>query len=137
MGVGKKLTMFCAGGAAYVCLELLWRGRSHSSMFLAGGSCFMLLGRLGRCIKDPILRCIGSAAVITLVELIVGLLFNRRYKVWDYRAVPLNFKGQICLPYFLLWMPVGQLGIWIYKKFDSFLQLFTQKPLDKQGFLLV
>ena len=131
MGLGKKLTMFCAGGAAYVCLELLWRGRSHGSMFLAGGSCFLLLGRLGRWIKDPILRCISAAGVITLVELLAGFIFNRRYKVWDYRTVPLNFKGQICFPFFLLWIPLGQLGIWIYKKIDSFLLSFTQKPLDK------
>ena len=39
---------FLVGGFGYVALELLWRGRSHASMFLAGGICFLLLGGLNR-----------------------------------------------------------------------------------------
>ena len=131
MGLGKKLTMFCAGGAAYVGLELLWRGRSHGSMFLAGGSSFMLLGKLGRATEKPMLRAFGGAGIITATELAAGLLFNRSYTVWDYRNMPLNLRGQICLPYSLLWIPVGQAGIWIYDQFDRILFKITQKTLDK------
>ena len=43
----KNCALFVLGGAGYVGLELAWRGRSHISMFLAGGVCFLLLGRLG------------------------------------------------------------------------------------------
>ncbi len=131
MGLGKKLALFCAGGLGYVGLELLWRGRSHSSMFLAGGSSFLLLGRLGKATERPVLRALGGAGIITGVELTAGLLFNRSYGVWDYRLLPYNLKGQICLPYSLLWVPVGQAGIWIYGKIDGLFPEKQQKTLDK------
>ena len=131
MGFGRKMTLFCAGGAIYVALELLWRGRSHGSMFLAGGSSFMLLGKVGQATKNPGLRALGGAGAITAVEFAAGFLFNRSYRVWDYRNMPYNLKGQICLPFSLLWVSLGQVGMWIYEKFDRFLFKITQKPLDK------
>ena len=117
MGKLRKLVMFLIGGLGYVGLELLWRGRSHGSMFLAGGTCFLLLGRqkaVGRW-----RRGLQGAATITLVELAVGLLFNRSYQVWDYRHLPLNFLGQICLPYSLLWIPVSLGAIRLYRQLDK------------------
>ena len=47
MKIAKNLVVFVVGGAAYVTLELLWRGRSHVSMFAAGGLCLLLVGPLG------------------------------------------------------------------------------------------
>ena len=38
--------LLLAGGSVYVCIELLWRGRSHGSMFLCGGLCTVLIGML-------------------------------------------------------------------------------------------
>jgi len=49
--------------------------------------------------------------MITAVELGVGLLVNRDYRVWDYRGLPMNYRGQICLPFSLLWIPVSALGM--------------------------
>ena len=109
MTILQMLSQFLLGGFGYVGLELLWRGRSHYSMFLAGGICFLLLGKLNR-VKPRIsmpLRCLAGAGVITAVELIAGLIFNRQYQVWDYRHAPFNFLGQICLPFTLLWIPVS------------------------------
>ena len=55
-------------------LEYLWRGRSHGSMFLAGGTCFLLLGKLMR--QEPKLplipRVLLGSVVITAVELAAG-----------------------------------------------------------------
>ena len=115
MGLIKKTALFTFGGAAYVGLEFLWRGRSHGSMFLAGGSCFVLLGRLQkRRIKLP-LRALAGAGIITGVELLTGLVFNRDHSVWDYRNQPFQFKGQICLPYSLLWMPLSLGAMELYR----------------------
>lgn len=116
MKKGKDLLLFCLGGAGYVGLEMLWRGRSHGSMFLAGGSCFMLLGNLRNKLRrlDVPARAAACSAVITAVELMTGLVFNRDYGVWDYRDLPLNFLGQICLPFSLLWMPLGVAGMELY-----------------------
>ena len=105
MDILKKTALGCLGGGAYVGLELLWRGRSHGSMFAAGGICFLLLGQVRR--SPSLLRPMLGAAVITGVELVTGLLVNRRYQVWDYRHCPGNFKGQICPVYTLLWMPLS------------------------------
>ena len=102
-------------------LELLWRGWSHGSMFLAGGSCFLLLGKLNR--TKPRLplaaRAVAGAGIITMVEYTAGLLFNRNYTVWDYRNVPMNVHGQVCLPFCLLWMPIGIFAMWLYDILDK------------------
>lgn len=103
------MMLFCAGGSAYVGLELLWRGWSHGSMFLAGGTCFLLIGQLNQVQpRLPLLpRAVMGAVVITSVELLTGLLVNRDYSVWDYRDMPGNFHGQVCLPFFFLWIPLS------------------------------
>ena len=118
MKIPKTLGLFCLGGGAYVALELLWRGRSHYSMFLAGGTCFLLLGILRRAkLPLPVKAGLGALS-ITAVELVAGWIFNRDYSVWDYRNTPFNFLGQICLPYSLLWMPVGLAGAEFYRLLD-------------------
>lgn len=116
MRFAQKGAMFLLGGVGYVTLEFLWRGRSHVSMFLAGGTCFLLLGQLNHVrpqLSFPI-RCVVGAGVITAVELAAGLLANREYHVWDYRSLPMNFHGQICLPYSLLWIPVSFGALFLY-----------------------
>ena len=116
MGLLKKLFLFTFGGCAYVTLELLWRGRSHGSMFFAGGSCFMLLGKLHHTepkLPIPAQAAVGSG-IITGVELLTGLLVNRDYGVWDYRKMPMNYHGQVCLPYSLLWIPVSLCAMVLY-----------------------
>lgn len=114
----RKIVLFLLGGTGYVGLELLWRGRSHISMFAAGGICFLLLGRLQRKSVSPAVKCIAGAAVITAVELAVGLAVNRQYQVWDYRQMPMNFLGQICLPFSLLWIPVSFGAMMLYGVLD-------------------
>ena len=99
--------LFLVGGFGYVGLELLWRGRSHISMFLAGGLCFLLLGLLDRTRLSFSAKCLLGAVIITAVELLAGLLSNRDHQVWDYRQMPFNFLGQVCLSYSLLWIPVS------------------------------
>lgn len=103
--------LFAIGGGAYVLLELLYRGRSHWTMFVLGGGCFLALGRLSR---FPVgTRMVLGSAVCTAGELAVGLTFNRDYRIWDYRALPFNYRGQICLLFSLIWMgltlPAGAL----------------------------
>ena len=120
MGILRKISLFALGGGSYVGLEMLWRGRSHTSMFVAGGLCFLLLGRLSRAkskLSLPV-RCVAGAGIITAVELVAGLLCNREYRVWDYRQVPMNFMGQICLPYSLLWIPVSLGAMALYDLAD-------------------
>ena len=109
----KQMILFCVGGGAYVGLELLWRGRSHGSMFAAGGTCFLLIGHLNHVRpRLPLpLRTLAGAGIITMVELAAGLLVNRNFAVWDYRDQTGNFLGQICPLFTVLWIPVSLLAL--------------------------
>ena len=111
----KKVVLFAVGGGSYVGLEFLWRGRSHGSMFLAGGSCFLLLGALSRKKLSLPVKSAAGTGIITAVELLTGLIFNRDHSVWDYRDMPLHFRGQICLPYMLLWAPLSLGAMALYR----------------------
>ena len=115
--MSKKAYLFTIGGGVYVSLELLWRGRSHWTMFVLGGGCFLAVGELGKG-WPRLLRAAAGSGVCTLGELVTGLIFNRDYSVWDYRGVPGNFLGQICLPFSLLWMPLSLLGAELYGFLD-------------------
>lgn len=101
----EKMLSFAAGFAAYPLLELLWRGRTHWSMALAGGLATALLYPM----RKRKHFCLRAALVITLIELLFGIFFNLLLgkKVWDYSDRPLNLWGQICLPYCLLWFLLG------------------------------
>ena len=116
------LTLFLCGGVLYVTIELLWRGWSHYSMFLAGGIGFLLLGRLTKDHLPPWAEVLIGAGIITMIELAAVLLFNREYTVWDYRGAPLNLWGQICLPFTLLWMSVSGFAMWVYTKIEPVLR---------------
>ncbi len=100
--------LFLAGGALYVTLELFWRGRSHPSMFVAGGAVLVLF--YGVFTYFPALslpvKCVLGAVLITAVEFITGAVVNVRLqlKVWDYSALPYNLYGQICLRFSALWL---------------------------------
>ena len=119
MQIVKKAALGCMGGGMYVGLELLWRGRSHISMFAAGGICFLLLGWLRR-FPGPVRIALGPV-VITAVELATGLLVNRDFSVWDYRGSPGNFLGQICPVYSLLWLPVSLAAMALYPRMERLL----------------
>ena len=115
----KKAVLGSIGGGIYVGLELLWRGRSHISMFAAGGICFLLLGKLSR-MRSPARLLLGPL-VVTAVELATGLLVNRDYAVWDYRGNPGNFMGQICPAFTLLWLPLSAAAMAIYPRLERLL----------------
>jgi uncharacterized membrane protein len=101
---------------SYMTLEFLWRGRSHGSMFALGGTCFLLLGTLyKRCRRICLsFKMLIGAIIITTLELLTGLLFNRDYAVWDYRTLPCQFLGQISLVFSLLWVPVSLGAMLLY-----------------------
>lgn len=112
-----EVILFLIGGAVYAWLEILWRGYTHWTMFLLGGACFVIMGMLNE-YKIPWHWCllrqsIVSACVITVFEFVVGCIVNIRlgWQVWDYSDLPLNLCGQICLYYFLLWIPLSMVGI--------------------------
>ncbi len=103
----RYLTLFGCGGFIYVLLEKLTRRRTHYSMFIAGGLALSLIDLLRRrwnaFASKKILQITVGGTLITLIELVIGMLFNKKHRVWDYRTKPMNFKGQICPRFSLLW----------------------------------
>ena len=119
--MGKKAYLFTVGGGLYVSLELLWRRRSHWTMFLLGGGCFVAIGELGKALKHVprAVRAAVGSGVCTAGELLTGMAFNRDFHIWDYRELPGNFRGQICLPFSALWVPLSALAEEIYARLEG------------------
>ena len=128
----KHTILFYIGGMAYMFLEFSWRGRSHGTMFLLGGLCFLVLGQLARHlpVKNLAVKGLAGSAAVTALELVTGLTVNRDYQIWDYRQLPFHFQGQICLPYSLLWIPVCLGAMAIYPLTER-LFYFSQKTSRK------
>lgn len=103
----RYTVFFVVGAVGYGVLELLWRGRTHWSMLIAGGICFMIFSLIAeKCENAPLWsKALLCALCITTVELVFGILFNLilRMRVWDYSKMPYNFLGQICLEFSVLW----------------------------------
>ena len=99
--------VFLIGSCTYSCIELVWRGFTHWTMGLTGGTCFCILYNVYTRFERLSLfrKCAIGSAVITAAEFIVGCIVNLqlRWDVWDYSSLPFNLLGQICPLYTGLW----------------------------------
>ncbi len=116
----KTLGLFTVGGLLYNAIELLWRRRTHVSMFFVGGASFLVIGKIycrfyKKCLT---VRCTLSAIAVTVIEFVSGCILNRRLKlkVWNYENRPLNIKGQVCLLYSVLWGLLSIPAGWLYRQ---------------------
>ncbi len=112
----KEPILFCVGGIAYNVVEVLYRGYTHWTMFVVGGLCFILIGLINEIFSwETALwkqMLIGGAA-ITAVEFVAGCVINLLlgWDVWDYSQLPLNVLGQICVPFYFVWVLLSLVGI--------------------------
>ena len=110
---------FLIGGNAYCAVELIYRARTHYSMFFCSGMAVVILLYIYLSNKrlSPIAFALIASAVITLLEFIFGIVFNIMLKmnVWDYSNVPLNILGQICVPFSLIWLAFGLIIFYLFK----------------------
>ena len=90
--------MAVLGGLAYMGIELLWRGRTHWTMGVLGGVCFVLIGLLDEVQEHPPL---------------VGLVVNRwlGWGVWDYSDMPCNLWGQVCPQFSAAWFGLSFVAV--------------------------
>lgn len=104
----RPLFLISAGGMSYYNFEIFCRGYSHISMFLCGGLSFYSIGLLNEQKKLPLSffsQMLLGSFIITGYEFATGMIVNKllQLKVWDYSNMPLNYQGQICLPFSILW----------------------------------
>lgn len=112
----KHIILFCVGGFVYLGIELFARGYSHISMWLLGGTCFVLIGQINEFVSWdlPLVAQMGiGAVIITVLEFLTGCIVNLwlGLEVWDYSDLPLNLMGQICLPFSAVWFFISALAI--------------------------
>ena len=102
-------------------IEIFWRGYTHWSMFLVGGTCFHLIGKIGSRFRtwNIARKCALCSLAVTAVEYVSGCLFNLRLKlnVWDYSEMPFNLNGQVCLLYTVLWGFLSATAMPLYRFF--------------------
>jgi uncharacterized membrane protein len=119
------VVLFLIGGLLYNLIEICWRGYTHWSMFIVGGTCFHLIGGVQMLLKklSVVWRCAVCSVGITIVEFFSGCLFNLVLKlnVWDYSGFPLNIMGQVCILYTALWAFLSAIGQPLYRHCRSFL----------------
>lgn len=121
--IKHNVVFLATGGIGYAVIELLWRGRTHWSMMLAGGICFLLFSKIAIYFKgySLILKALICAVCVTAVELVFGIVFNIMLDmhVWDYSGIPFNFLGQICPAFSLAWAGLALIFLPIAEKLNE------------------
>ena len=114
--IGKYLFLFFLGAVIYMLMELIWRQRTHWTMGILGGICFIELGLINEIIPWDMqlsVQALIGTILITVNEFISGLIINvwLGWNVWDYSNLPLNIMGQICIPFCIIWICVAIFAI--------------------------
>lgn len=141
----RYFTVFSFGALAYGLIEIMVRGFSHISMGLLGGLTMTLITILNNARRHGfpmIAQLLVTTAFITASELVTGIIINinMQLNVWDYSDMPLNYKGQICLPFVFLWFMLSILGMivdellrWKFFKTEfPHLRFFRSKQLSQR-----
>ena len=128
----KYFLLFTFSGYIYVCIELIFRGHSDITMMFAGSICaipMIVLNNYFTYDIDFLLQLFLCVIFCTIVEFIFGIIFNQNYTIWDYRNMPFNLYGQICLPFSFLWMGIAACIIPLMDWIDCY--IFGYKPETK------
>ena len=124
--VSEYLFLLGAGGTLYYAIEILYRGFSHWSMFLLGGTCFCFFWWQGSslCWKEPLwVQTIRAGIFVTACEFITGIIVNKwlGWDVWDYSNQTVHLFGQICLSFAGFFTILSVFGILLSGKIMHFL----------------
>lgn len=76
-----------------------------------------------------------TALVCTSIDFTAGMICNQDYSVWDYRDMPFNFMGQICLQNSTVYTTACTLLVWVvYPALDKGLR---RMPRDAANMLCI
>lgn len=103
---------------------MLWDWWLHP--FPAEGIAGVLIAGALSPLKDKLLQVTGGRVapalaasflvnqlVCTSIDYLTGMVANRNYELWDYREMPFNFQGQICLQNSLVYTTAATLVAWL------------------------
>lgn len=127
--------VFAFGGAYYCVLELLWRGRTHWTMLLMGGTAVTILYFIfcDRLHMPMLFKCFVCAALVTAAEFICGCIVNLwlGWDVWDYSDRRFNLLGQICPLFSLFWGLLSIPGAYISRILHKLHDITVMKEIGK------
>lgn len=128
----KYILLLTFSGYIYVCMELLFRGRSDITMMFCASICVIPMIYLNNIFTynvDFLLQLLLCSVHATLIEYCFGMIFNTDYHIWDYRNMPFNISGQICLLFSLVW---GLIAFFVIPLMDWIdYHVFNYKPDTK------
>ena len=112
----KHFTAFVIGALIYGMIEISARGFTHITMGLLGGISMIVIHLTNDARRDGLnffVQIFLIAFFITAIEFITGEIVNVRLgmNIWDYSDIPLNFDGQICLPFVGIWLVLSAIGV--------------------------
>ena len=72
-----------------------------------------------------------NMAVCTSIDFLTGMAVNQDYSLWDYRALPFNFMGQVCLQNSLVYSIAATVIVWwVYPAMDALLTRMPRRASD-------
>ena len=72
-----------------------------------------------------------NMAVCTSIDFLTGMAVNQDYSLWDYRALPFNFMGQVCLQNSLVYSIAATIIVWwVYPAMDALLTRLPHRVSD-------
>ena len=95
---------YCAEGVAVVLIAVL----------LTPVKEWLLRRFNGRLLPAVLMSIVVTAVVCTTIDFTCGMICNQNYEVWDYRALPFNFMGQVCLQNSTVYTVAAALILWVF-----------------------
>lgn len=108
------IVIFNVSGLIYILLELLWRGRSHWTMFICAGLCGLVMAAVNDnwldFETDFRIQVFVCALMCSTMEFFFGIVFNGDFSIWDYRGLwgTLHvFGDQVNILFFGVWILIS------------------------------
>lgn len=94
---------FTAEGAALVAIVLILHPASRWLLKKTGNRVWLAV----------LLSFLLNALVCTSIDFTTGMIANQDYQLWDYRDMPFNFMGQVCLQNSMVYSIAATLIVWV------------------------
>ena len=95
---------FTAEGAALVAIVVILHPAARKLLKMTGG----------RIVPAVLLSFLLNALICTGIDFTTGMVSNLDYSLWDYRDMPFNFMGQVCLQNSMIYSIAATLIVWVF-----------------------
>ena len=119
---------FTAEGAALVAIVVVLHPASRWFLQRTGG----------RVVPAVVLSFLLNALVCAGIDFATGMAANQDYSLWDYRDMPFNFMGQVCLQNTTVYSVAATIIVWVvYPLMDSALRRAPRGVVNAVAFGLI